>query len=146
MDFGNWLPALWFVAAVALMLAELAVPGFIIFFFGLGALAVSGATLLFDLSWTAQALLFAAGSLVSLAVGRRWCKRFLPNSSSVGTDDADDKGLVGALAVVTEPIAPPRPGRVEVQGSTWKAVSDAPQAAGAQVTIVRCDNITLTVR
>ena len=53
-------------------------------------------------------------------------------------------GLVGQTAVALEPLAPG--GQVAVQGETWRAVADGFVPAGARVTVVAVDGLTLRVR
>lgn len=73
----------WYLAGVILMALELVVPGYIIVWFGLGALATGFITELFGgLSWTVQFLLFSALSVLSLLSGRRLIKRAAPARTS----------------------------------------------------------------
>lgn len=69
----------WYLAGVILMLLELVVPGAIIVWFGLGALATGLITeLCGGLFWPIQFVLFSALSILSLLCGRRLIKQAAP--------------------------------------------------------------------
>ncbi len=115
-----WL--LWFVAGVALALFELAVPGFILIFFGVGCLVVSGVLLVVDLTVTEQVWLFVAATIVSLLVLRRYAMRVFAGSQEVNPADQLVEQPQGTGKVVDR-ITPTTPGRVAYRGSFWDAVS-----------------------
>ena len=54
--FSPWL--VWFLAGIAVMLAELAVPGFVIIFFGLGCWGASVVAAFSPDSYSAQVAVF----------------------------------------------------------------------------------------
>jgi len=60
------------------------------------------------------------------------------------SDDPDD-GFTGKLALVTQPIAPNRPGRVELGGTTWDAEAEGEFDVGASVRVIGKKNLTLRV-
>ena len=137
---------LWLTSGLLLMLAEFIVPGFIVFFFGLGAVAMAAVSLFFDLPLGWEILLFTVLSVVLLAT----CRRFLPatfrGKATRESGDPDDDGVAGSRATVLEAIAPDRPGKVEFRGTPWTARSDAAIPAGATVEILSRDNLLLAVR
>ena len=115
-----WL--LWFVAGVALALFELAVPGFILIFFGVGCIVVSGVLLVVDLTVTEQVWLFVAATIVSLLALRRYAMRVFSGSQDVNPEDQLIEQPQGTGKVVDR-ITPQTPGRVAYRGSFWDAVS-----------------------
>ncbi|PLX96277.1 MAG: NfeD family protein [Desulfuromonas sp.] len=115
-----WL--LWFVAGVALALFELAVPGFILIFFGVGCLVVSGVLLVVDLTVTEQVWLFVAATIISLLALRRYAMRVFAGAQDVNPEDQLIEQPQGTGKVV-DPISPNAPGRVAYRGSFWDAVS-----------------------
>lgn len=137
--------ALWLVLGLLLMIAELAIPGFVAFFFGVGALVAAAVAQFTDVSTLTQGYVFAAASVLSLALGRRLFSATLHGKRGAPVADADDDGLAGAAATVTEAIEPPRTGRVALRGSEWAAVAARPIGKGETVTVVSRNNITLTV-
>lgn len=129
-----WL--IWLGVGVAFILAELAVPGFIIVFFGVGAL-IAGATAFFGSSLQVQLIVFGVSSLALILLLRRTMASTFAGSSAA--DDEEEDHAIGRTAEVVEAIEPPRSGRVKFQGSFWKATGDAPAPAGTMVRIVSRD-------
>lgn len=140
------LASLWFVLGLLLILAELAVPGFVIFFLGVGAMVAAVVAQFTDAALLAQGYVFVIASVLSLVIGRRCFRKTLHGKRGAPVADADDDGIVGAVAEVTETILPPRAGRVALRGSAWVARAERPIATGETVTVVARDNITLFVR
>jgi membrane protein implicated in regulation of membrane protease activity len=135
---------MWLAAGLVLVVAELATPGgFVIIFFGIGALAV-GVLALLGLVTNAplQFLLFSVLSVASLAIlrGRLQSRIQTPPSSSVDS-------LVGVVAMVQERMAPSAIGRVEVRGSMWAArnTSDITLDPGQRARVAAVDGLTLAV-
>jgi membrane-bound serine protease (ClpP class) len=54
-------------------------------------------------------------------------------------------GLVGAVARASAPISPETPGRVDVHGEIWRAVSRQQVPAGTPVRVTGIDGLTLHV-
>ncbi len=139
--------AIWFIAGLLLVFAELIVPGFIILFFGVGALVTSlVAWLMPESSFVLQGWTFAIVSIVSLFVGRRFFRKALSGKRYDDGADADDDGVVGCPAEVVEAISPLVPGRVSVRGVEWPARSEAELPVGQRVKVVGRENITLIVQ
>ncbi|MGN1360275.1 MAG: NfeD family protein, partial [Kiritimatiellia bacterium] len=89
-----------------------------------------------------QLLLFSGLSVASLATLRPVLMRRLgARRTAYSVFD-----LKGKTAVVVGRIAPPEAGRVELDGSEWKAVANQPLDPGTVVTVVGHENVTLTVQ
>lgn len=139
MDWFFSAHVLWFVAATVFLLAELALPGFILLFFALGALAASFAAFLgMALNW--QIIIFLAASLAGMALLRRvFLRVFRGRTHSVGDEDAglpetDDLGA-GKTALVTRAVAPGQPGEIKFRGSFWRAEAETAIGEGETVVI-----------
>ena len=137
---------LWLYAGAFLMLLELILPGFVMFFFGLSAATVGllrlGLGEAFSATW--QMIAFSAFSVVYILLLRRWVKSVFSGKTEVGETDFDNE-FVGRCGKVTVAIEPPLSGRVEIGDSEWTAVADAPIAAGANVKVVGQENLTMRV-
>lgn len=135
----------WGVAGIALLVSELLVPGFVIFFFGLGALITAVASLILPPvagSVALQGVVWALGSILSLRFLRRRFARVFRGDTLEPGGEAD----IGRTVVVTEKITPETPGRVRFQGTSWKAVSYTETfEPGEKAQIVEEDNLTLVV-
>ncbi|MBR1921791.1 MAG: NfeD family protein [Kiritimatiellae bacterium] len=137
---------LWLYIGAFLMLAELMLPGFVIFFFGLSAATVGllrfalGESL--TLTWQLAAFSFFA--ILYLAVLRRLLKKVFAGDREESAADFGHE-LVGRLGKVTTAIEPPRDGRALVGDAEWTATADAPIAAGADVKVISQNNLTIKV-
>ena len=135
---------MWLAAGLVLVVAELATPGgFVIVFFGVGALAVGLLVLVGAVtSLTIQILLFSVLSVAALALvrGRLQSRMRVPPSSNVDS-------LIGDLAIPQERLSPGVVGRVEVRGSTWSArnTSDVTINQGQRARVAAVDGLTLAV-
>jgi len=140
-------PLLWVFAGLSLILLEFAVPGFIIFFFGAGALLVALLQWLVPAPPVWQLICWAAFSAALLFGCRRWLPRTFRGGSSKRPLDAgeDFDRAAGGNAVVVEGAAAGEIGKVEFQGSLWNARFEADRAAGERVTVLRRENLTLIV-
>ena len=136
----------WIVLGLVLCAIELATPGgFVIVFFGAGAivvglLALAGAAGPAWLQW----LLFPIVALASLRLFRRPMMDLL----GVGNDHRDADALVGEVAVPAEAIEPGGHGRAELRGTTWSArnVDVAALAAGQRCRVVAVQGLMLDLR
>jgi membrane protein implicated in regulation of membrane protease activity len=132
-----------------LLLAELALPGFVVIFFGIGAwiTALAVATGLVD-SLTMQLVVFLASSLVCLVLFRRQGQQYFRGKVSGQLhpgESLDD--IRGERAVVTADIQPNSlTGKVEYHGTTWMAQADSPIASGTVVEIIERTNLVLKVK
>ncbi|MBE6359448.1 MAG: NfeD family protein [Lentisphaerae bacterium] len=138
----------WFVCGVLLILMEFSIPGFVICFFGISALLTGGIKFFVPhLALTWQLLIFAFGG-VFLALFCRWCLPgvFRGKSSREKTADIDDDGITGAVCCCKDKITPEHPGKVELHGTDWNAVSDENIAPGAYCVVLSRDNLLLKVK
>ena len=143
MDFTTaaWI---WLYVGAFLMLAELASPGFVIFFFGLGAATVAGTKWLvpgLSLSW--QLALFSIFSVFYLIVLRKWVKNVFLGDTAETQKIASE--YVGRVGKVVEAIRPEVPGRIMLGDAEWSASSAVEIVPGAMVKVVAQDNLTLVV-
>lgn len=144
MDAMDWLfsaHVLWFLAGAVFLLAELALPGFVLLFFALGAFAAAFA------AWAGagaggQLLVFLAASLAGVALLRRMFLRvFRGRTHSPGEDGQDGDTArteeldAGKTALATRAMAPGQPGEIKFRGSFWRAESDQRIGEGETVVI-----------
>ena len=138
----------WVIVGVLLMVAEAFTAGFVVIFFGVGAVLTGALVWAFPAlgeGFLPQAVAFLALSVGSLLLGRRFCCA-LRGKREQGPADADDDGFVGARVEVVEAIRPPREGRVLLNGVEWAAEAERPVERGETVTVVACRGIVLVVR
>lgn len=136
----------WAVAGLALMAAELVIPGLVIVFVGAGALVVAGLAWLGVLHAMVPCLvawgLASTGMLVAL---RGWVKRFLPSEKAYAPHDPDAEAY-GAVVDVVEAIPAGGQGRIRHEGTTWPATSRAGALpVGARARLLFRDNVAWVV-
>jgi len=139
----------WFGVAIALFLVEIAVPGFILMFFGVGALLTS-ILVAFGIidSLFAQLLVFIISSLLSLIGFRMIWKGDLRGDVSHERKPGESMDDVkGKKARVLSDIRPGDiGGKVELFGTVWEAESDFIIDEGKIVEIIGRDNLVLKVK
>jgi len=143
---GTLHPALlWLIVGVMLFLLELALPGFILFFFAVGSLLTALAAWLFpiDLAW--QLALFIIASLLSLLTLRNLIQRRLLDSKTADDDKDDPQAQPGDKGVVCAAIAPPAEGRIKYSGTFWRATADEDIEEGEIISVVRQDGLIIHV-
>ena len=143
MDFLSpvWL---WLYVGAFLMLAELASPGFVVFFFGLAAANESPLKGLFpSLPVWGQLAAFSALSIFYLLVLRRYLKKvFVGDRLEASSIDNEYVGRVGR---VVEAVRPGVPGRILLGDAQWDARAGERLEPGTEVRVVAQENLTLVV-
>ena len=137
LSFSPWL--VWFLAGIAIMLAELAVPGFVIVFFGLGCWGASVVAFFSPNSYSAQVAVFVIVSVASLMTLRRVAMRiFVGRSEGQETEDLGNVPL-GARITLDQDLEAGQVGRVRFRGTMWDAVSEDRIPAGSDAEIIGVD-------
>lgn len=134
-----WL--IWFLTGIVVMLAELAVPGFVIIFFGLGCLGAAVVAALVPDAYSIQLVAFLVVSLTSLVTLRKTAIRIFVGRSEVSADDDTGGVSVGTRIKIDQDIEPGREARVRYRGTMWTAVSEDRIDAGAEAEIIGVDKI-----
>ncbi|MEO0415034.1 MAG: NfeD family protein [Verrucomicrobiota bacterium] len=135
---------IWFLIGLGLILAEFAVPGVVLVFFGVAAWIVA----IFDWigvdSLTVQLLIFSISSVLLLFVARRYVKSWFRGDEKGGGADLESE-FVGKVVTVVAPIAANDYGKVELKGAQWKAFSTAALKAGDLAQVTQRDGLCLHV-
>jgi membrane protein implicated in regulation of membrane protease activity len=139
----------WFLLGIALMLLELLMPGFVVIFFGIGAI-ITAAITYFGLSGnlTVQIVIFLVTSIVSLVLFRRkWSASFKGVVARKFKQGESIDNIIGKKAVVKEDIIPGKlQGKVEFNGTMWDVECDEHVKAGGVVEIIEQKNLKLKVK
>lgn len=135
---------LWFIAGIVFFALELALPGLIVFFFGLGAWCAALVVYLHPMALAYQLLVFLGASLFALLLLRSTLKKiFLGRKLEV---DAMESTLPpDAAGEVIEDIVPPAAGTIKYGGSFWQATADQPFVKGTIVRVLEKTNLTVKV-
>lgn len=134
----------WFLIGLGLFLLELVIPGFFIFFFGLGAWITALVCLIGEPGINLQIIIFAVTSVLSLMGLRRIIqKKFFYSRIDMSGEVEDEFTAKEALAV--SDFGGQLTGKVEFKGTTWTSESTSEIKAGQRVIILRKDNFKLIV-
>ncbi|HST53450.1 MAG TPA: NfeD family protein [Pyrinomonadaceae bacterium] len=140
---------LWIILGVILIIAEVVTPGFVLLWFGIGALAAALASFL-GAGLPAQFLIFIALSTALTALSRTlfvnyFSRRDEPEGLKVGASALP--GKIGT--VVTSSRGALNEGAVKVFGSVWTAYpaeGEPPLEAGDRVVVERLQGASIYVR
>jgi len=139
----------WLVFGMILMLLELAVPSFTIFWFGLGALAVGVLLMVVPgLSLTLQVL---AWIIASVAFVLFWFKVLKPRMTDITPFGIGREVVLGETAMVTRVPEGDRRGEIRFSvpmlgSDTWPFICDDEVAVGDRVTVREISGNTLLVK
>jgi len=137
LTFSPWL--VWFLVGIAVMLAELAVPGFVIIFFGVGCWGAAIVAGFAPHAYSWQVAVFLIVSVASLITLRKVAMRvFVGRSEGPGDEDLGNVP-VGARITLDRDLEPGRVGRVRFRGAMWDAVSEDRIPAGSEAEITGVD-------
>ena len=146
MDQAGWI--LWLILGVGLIIAEIFTLGFVLFWFGIGALAAAAVGFLgFGLIW--QFLAFAGVSIGLTAMSRTIFAKYLPHGDGNAVKTAVDSlpGKVGTVTTASKGAL--QEGAVKVFGSTWTAYpvdGEAELIEGQKVEVVEVKGSSIYVR
>jgi membrane protein implicated in regulation of membrane protease activity len=134
----------WFIIGLVLFLLELVLPGFVIFFFGVGAWLTALLCLIANPGLNLQAIVFAVTSILSLVALRKIIqKKFFYSKDELSKEVEDE--FSGREAIAVTDFGPGKNGKVEFKGTQWKAESVSPVREGDRVIIKEKENFKLIV-
>ena len=132
----------WWLLGVVLMAIEAIVPYFFFLWMGVAALLVGLVlTILPELTWPWQALLFAVLSFGSIVIWQ-WRLRRYPTQTADSLLNRRGHQYVGRVFTLDAPVMNGH-GKIRVDDSTWKVLVDQDCPAGARLRIVGVDGVIL---
>lgn len=141
---------LWTVLGVILIIAEVFTPGFVLLWFGIGALAAAFAGLVGVTSLTIQFLIFISVSVALTAASRTIFVNYFSREKSGSDLKTGVDSLPGQIGlVVSSSKGSLNEGAVKVYGSTWTAYpaeGESPLEAGDRVSVERVQGASIYVR
>jgi membrane protein implicated in regulation of membrane protease activity len=148
MENYTWI--FWTILGAALIIAEVFTSGFVLLWFGIGALAAALANLAGVESIPLQFLIFAVVSIGLTAASRTLFVNYFSREKSGGDLKTGADALPGKVGtVVTSSQGALNEGAVKVFGSTWTAYpadGEEPLEAGDRVEVQRVDGASIYVR
>ena len=138
---------LWFLIGLVLFLLELVVPGFVIFFFGVGAwvtalvcLLISPVTDMINL----QIIIFAVTSVLSLLALRKIIQKKFFYSKANNSEAVEDE-FTGKEGIAITDFGKDRKGKIEFKGTRWNAEGDSEIKEGQAVIVIKKESLILIV-
>lgn len=146
MEQFTWI--LWIVLSAILIIAEIFTLGFVLFWFGIGALAAAAAGW-FGFGFGLQFLLFAVVSVILTAMSRTIFLNYFSHSDedTIKTGIDSLPGQIGMVTIASKGTL--QEGAVKVYGSIWTAfpIDEAtPLIEGEKVEVVRVRGSSIYVR
>lgn len=135
---------IWFIIGLIFLVLELILPGFVVFFFGLGAWVTSLVCLIANPGTNLQMVIFALTSVITLIAFRRMLKKKIFTTNDINSKSVDDE-FTGGKALALTSFSKGSNGKVEYKGTTWTATSEKEISAGDTVIIMSRENINLIV-
>lgn len=135
---------LWFLIGLVLFLLELVVPGFIIFFFGVGAWVTALICLVFHPGTNMQIIIFAVISVLSLIALRKIIQNKFFYSKSNISESVEDE-FTGKEGIAMSDFGKGKKGKVDFKGTTWNAESESEIKEGQSVIIMEKQSFNLFV-
>lgn len=136
----------WAVGGIALIVAELVVPSFVLIWFGAAALVVALAVGVGGIGLTAQLTLWL---IVSISLVAGWFKIFKPSmhKTRIGMSDAN---VVGEIGVLVHDVAPFAKGQVRFQkpilgADVWECIADEAIHSGERVKVLDVEGSFLKI-
>jgi len=146
----NYIWIFWIILGAILVIAEIFTTGFVLLWFGIGALAAGLAGLVGIHSITLQFLIFAVVSIALTAASRTIFVNYFSREKSGGDLKSGFEGLPGKIGtVVSSSRGALHEGAVKVFGSTWTAYpadGEEPLEAGDRVVVERIQGASIYVR
>lgn len=137
-------PVIWFIVGFAFLMLEFVIPGFILFFFGVGAWIVAVLTLFLDISIDVQIFVFIGASLLSVLFFRKWLRAKFGDYGE--RKEVLEDEYVGKFAIAETSFGPGTRGKVNFKGASWDAESDDAIQPGETVLISATKSILLIVK
>jgi inner membrane protein len=142
----NFIPFIWAFFGLIMVFSEFFIPGFVIFFFGAGAILTSILSFLFSglkSRLLLQIAIWLASSGITLFFLRKYLARVFKGKLISKDLDTD---YIGKKVKVIEKITPQSPGRIRLAGTTWHAKSyDETFEAGEYAEIIEKENMSFVV-
>ncbi|MBN2632802.1 MAG: NfeD family protein [Bacteroidales bacterium] len=135
---------IWFIIGLVLFILELVLPGFVIFFFAVGAWITALVCLIADPGINLQVIIFAVTSVLALVALRKIIKNKLYFSKDNRSEEVEDE-FTGREALALTDFNSDGKGKVEFKGTSWSAESGAEIKAGQNVIISAKNNVKLIV-
>jgi membrane protein implicated in regulation of membrane protease activity len=147
---SDWFWVLWCILGAILIVAEIFTSGFVLFWFGIGALAAAFAGFIGVDSLVLQFLIFAGVSIALTAASRTIFLNYFSREQTGESLRSGVDSLPGKIGtVVSSSRGALQEGAVKVFGSTWTAypaAGEPPLEAGERVCVESVEGASIYVK
>jgi len=147
---SEWIWVLWCILGAILIVAEIFTSGFVLFWFGIGALAAAFAGFIGIDSLVIQFMIFAGVSIALTAASRTIFLNYFSRESTGQSLRSGVDALPGKVGtVVSSSKGALQEGAVKVFGSTWTAYpaqGEPPLEAGERVCVESVEGASIYVK
>lgn len=139
--FNHWH---WLILAVILVILEIFVSGFVLFWLGIAAAIVGVLLAVFPgIEWETQIIIFSIFSVVSIVLWFKYGKKRGAEDSDRPTLNKRGEQYVGRTFTLEEPIVD-GVGKIRVDDSSWRIAGEDAEV-GEKVKVVGVESTTLNV-
>lgn len=135
---------IWLIIAGIFFIGEIATVGFLIFWFGIGALVAMASSFFID-SIIIQTTIFVISSTILIFATKPFVKKFV----DVKKTNTNAFSIIGKNALVIKEINPIQSqGQIKINGETWSAESDNNEVIpeGSEVEILQIRGVKTIVK
>lgn len=137
---------IWLIVAGICFMIEIATVGFLIFWFGIGALLTMLVSFLFPNNLFLQATIFVLSSTLLIFLTKPFVEKFTKNDKKVATNAYS---IIGKKGIVTQSIDPTHGiGQIKILGELWSAKTEdgSKLEAETQVEITQIEGVKAIVK
>lgn len=121
----NTITWIWFIVGILLLGSEFLISGFVIIFFGGGAIAVAVARWLGLIeSWASSTAVWLISSLLLVVALRKTIRKFLPAETSYQAVEEDIDAYGTVVEVIKTVYDDNDEGRIRYQGTSWPSICE----------------------
>ena len=133
----------WLIIAGLFFIGEMITVGFLVFWFGVGALFAM-ITSFFTSNIIIQTTVFVVSSAILLLVTKPFVKKFV----DVKPTSTNAFSIIGKKALVTKEINPHSVGQIKINGEVWSAESEDEETIpeGSEVEILQIKGVKAIVK
>ena len=135
---------IWLILAGIFFIGEIATTGFLVFWFGVGAL-LAMASSFFTSSIILQTVIFIISSTILILVTKPFVKKFV----DIKTTNTNAYSIIGKNALVIKEIDPIQSiGQIKVDGEVWSAESQNNEVIpkGSEVKVIAIEGVKAIVK
>ena len=133
---------IWLIISGIFFVAEIITTGFLVFWFGIGALAAMLVSFFCDLIFV-QAIVFIIVSAILMIFTRPLVNKIISIKSTTPTNIYNIKNKEGYVIEDLNSINDS--GKVKINGELWSAISDEPISKGTKVKVLDVEGVKLKV-